>query len=58
MRLVIIQQVQLQQQEKEKEKEKEKAREPFQRGTRATKSLRLPREEGKKSFFSSLFGGE
>ncbi|XP_066518153.1 BICD family-like cargo adapter 2 [Hoplias malabaricus] len=56
MRLVICQQVQLQQQEKEKEKEKTPS--PFSRGVRTSKSFRLPREEGKKNFFSSLFGGE
>ncbi|XP_076867152.1 BICD family-like cargo adapter 2 [Brachyhypopomus gauderio] len=56
MRLVICQQVQLQEQEREKEKEKNQN--PFNRTTRKTKSFRLPREEGKKGFFSSLFGGE
>ncbi|XP_007245284.2 BICD family-like cargo adapter 2 isoform X2 [Astyanax mexicanus] len=58
MRLVICQQVQLQEQERKRELEKEKTPSPLQRGTRTSKSLRLPREEGKKSFFSTLFGGE
>ncbi|XP_036435703.1 BICD family-like cargo adapter 2 isoform X2 [Colossoma macropomum] len=58
MRLVICQQVQLQEQERQREKEKEKTQSPFQRGSRTSKSLRLSREEGKKSFFSSFFGGE
>ncbi|XP_048045981.1 BICD family-like cargo adapter 2 isoform X3 [Megalobrama amblycephala] len=56
MRLVICHQVQLQQQEKEKEKNKEQA--GFQRGTRTTKSLRVRGEDGRKGFFSSLFGGD
>ncbi|KAL7834472.1 hypothetical protein SRHO_G00287190 [Serrasalmus rhombeus] len=58
MRLVICQQVQLQEQERQREKEKEKTQSPFQRGSRTSKSLRLSKEEGKKSFFSSLFGVE
>ncbi|XP_026887624.2 BICD family-like cargo adapter 2 [Electrophorus electricus] len=58
MRLVICQQVQLQEREKEKEKEREKQQQPLHRGTRQTKSFRLPREESKRGFFSSLFGGE
>ncbi|XP_067263075.1 BICD family-like cargo adapter 2 isoform X2 [Chanodichthys erythropterus] len=56
MRLVICHQVQLQQQEKEKEKNKEQT--GFQRGTRTTKSLRVRGEDGRKGFFSSLFGGD
>lgn len=55
MRLVISQQVQQQVQEREKEK---KMASPLQRNIRTSKSFRLPREEGKKNFFSSLFGGE
>ncbi|KAI4875732.1 hypothetical protein NFI96_024247 [Prochilodus magdalenae] len=58
MRLVICQQVQLQEKERQREKEKEKTQSPLQRGSRTSKSLRLPREDGKKGFFSSLFGGE
>ncbi|KAF7688861.1 BICD family-like cargo adapter 2 [Silurus meridionalis] len=58
MRLVISQQVQLQVQEREKKKETEKMESPLQRNIRKNRSFRLPREEGKKSFFSSLFGGE
>ncbi|MCJ8748809.1 hypothetical protein PDJAM_G00168930 [Pangasius djambal] len=58
MRLVISQQVQQQVQEREKEKEKQKMASSLQRNIRTTRSFRLPREEGKKSFFSSLFGGE
>ncbi|XP_026068230.1 BICD family-like cargo adapter 2 isoform X2 [Carassius auratus] len=54
MRLVICQQVQLQQKEKENDKE----RTGLQRGTRTTKSLRLRGEDGRKGFFSSLFGGD
>ncbi|XP_016414461.1 bicaudal D-related protein 2-like, partial [Sinocyclocheilus rhinocerous] len=56
MRLVICHQVQLQQQEKEKENNKEQT--GFQRGTRTTKSLRVRGEDGRKGFFSSLFGGD
>ncbi|XP_052447778.1 BICD family-like cargo adapter 2 [Carassius gibelio] len=56
MRLVICHQVQLQQQEKEKEINKEQT--GFQRGTRTTKSLRVRGEDGRKGFFSSLFGGD
>ncbi|XP_058630532.1 BICD family-like cargo adapter 2 isoform X2 [Onychostoma macrolepis] len=54
MRLVISQQVQLQQKEKENDKE----RTGLQRGTRTTKSLRVRGEDGRKGFFSSLFGGD
>lgn len=54
MRLVISQQVKQQVQEKEKED----TASPLQRGSRMSKSFRLPREEGMKSFFSSLFSGE
>ncbi|TRZ01047.1 hypothetical protein DNTS_033663 [Danionella cerebrum] len=53
MRLVICQQVELQQKEKENKQQAE-----FQRGTRTTKSLRVRGEDGKKGFFSSLFGGD
>lgn len=56
MRLVISQQVQ--QQVHEREKEKQKMASPLQRNIRTSKSFRLPREEGKKNFFSSLFGGD
>ncbi|XP_051529975.1 BICD family-like cargo adapter 2 [Myxocyprinus asiaticus] len=56
MRLVICQQVQLQQQDREKEKDKERA--GFQRGSRTSKSLRVRGEDGRKGFFSSLFGGD
>lgn len=56
MRLVICHQVQLQQQEREKEKDMEER--GFQRGSRTTRSLRLRGEDGRKSFFSSLFGGD
>ncbi|XP_050965168.1 BICD family-like cargo adapter 2 isoform X2 [Labeo rohita] len=56
MRLVICHQVKLQQQEKEKENNKEQT--GLQRGTRATKSLRVRGEDGRKGFFSSLFGGD
>uniref|UniRef100_A0A9J8BY22 BICD family-like cargo adapter 2 n=1 Tax=Cyprinus carpio carpio TaxID=630221 RepID=A0A9J8BY22_CYPCA len=56
MRLVICHQVQLQQQEKEKENNKEQT--GFQRGTRTTRSLRVRGEDGRKGFFSSLFGGD
>ncbi|XP_051749501.1 BICD family-like cargo adapter 2 isoform X2 [Ctenopharyngodon idella] len=55
MRLVICHQVQLQQQEKEKENKEQTG---FQRGTRTTKSLRVRGEDGRKGFFSSLFGGD
>ncbi|TSL34529.1 BICD family-like cargo adapter 2 [Bagarius yarrelli] len=56
MRLVICHQVQQQVQDRDKEKEK---KEPsLQRNFRMSKSFRLSREEGKRSFFSSLFGGE
>ncbi|XP_016309576.1 bicaudal D-related protein 2-like isoform X2 [Sinocyclocheilus anshuiensis] len=55
MRLVICHQVQLQQQEKEKENKEQTG---FQRGTRTTKSLRVSGEDGRKGFFSSLFGGD
>ncbi|XP_030648985.1 BICD family-like cargo adapter 2 [Chanos chanos] len=55
MRLVICQQVQLQEQERQREKQKTST---LQRGTRTSKSLRLRGEDGKKSFFSSLFGGD
>ncbi|XP_051970792.1 LOW QUALITY PROTEIN: BICD family-like cargo adapter 2 [Xyrauchen texanus] len=54
MRLVICQQVKLQQQEREKDME----RVAFQRGTRTSKSLRVRGEDGRKGFFSSLFGGD
>ncbi|XP_042580896.1 BICD family-like cargo adapter 2 isoform X2 [Cyprinus carpio] len=54
MRLVICHQVQLQQKEKENDKE----RTGLQRGTRTTKSLRVRGEDGRKGFFSSLFGGD
>ncbi|XP_062845121.1 BICD family-like cargo adapter 2 [Trichomycterus rosablanca] len=54
MRLVISQQVKLQ----VREKETEQAGSPLQRSGRTSRSFRLPREDGKKSFFSSLFGGE
>ncbi|XP_065140231.1 BICD family-like cargo adapter 2 isoform X1 [Paramisgurnus dabryanus] len=56
MRLVICHQVQLQQKEREKEKDMEER--GFQRGSRTTRSLRLRGEDGRKSFFSSLFGGD
>ncbi|XP_027034412.2 BICD family-like cargo adapter 2 [Tachysurus fulvidraco] len=56
MRLVICQQVQ--QQVQEKGKEKEMTASPLQRNLRTTRSFRIPREDGKKSFFSSLFGGD
>ncbi|XP_051552105.1 BICD family-like cargo adapter 2 [Myxocyprinus asiaticus] len=56
MRLVICQQVKLQQQEREKEKDIERA--AFQRGSRTSKSLRVRGEDGRKGFFSSLFGGD
>ncbi|XP_053473412.1 BICD family-like cargo adapter 2 [Ictalurus furcatus] len=56
MRLVISQQVQ--QQVHDREKEKQKMTSPLQRNIRTSKSFRLPREEGKKNFFSSLFGGD
>lgn len=56
MRMVICQQVELQQQEKEKENKMEKT--GFQRGTRTTKSLRVRGEDGRKGFFSTLFGGD
>lgn len=52
MRQVICHQVHLQQKEKENDKE----RTGFQRGTRTTKSLRVRGEDGRKGFFSSLFG--
>ncbi|XP_016116628.1 bicaudal D-related protein 2 isoform X5 [Sinocyclocheilus grahami] len=54
MRLVICHQVQLQQKEKENDKE----RTGLQRGTRTTRSLRVRGEDGRKGFFSSLFGGD
>ncbi|XP_077062596.1 BICD family-like cargo adapter 2 isoform X2 [Siphateles boraxobius] len=56
MRMVICHQVKLQQQEKEKENKMEQA--GFQRGTRTTKSLRVRGEDGRKGFFSTLFGGD
>ncbi|KAF4073276.1 hypothetical protein AMELA_G00256890 [Ameiurus melas] len=56
MRLVISQQVQ--QQVHDGEKEKLKMASPLQRNIRTSRSFRLPREEGKKNFFSSLFGGD
>ncbi|XP_039517845.1 BICD family-like cargo adapter 2 isoform X2 [Pimephales promelas] len=56
MRLVICHQVKLQQQEKEKENKMEQT--GFQRGTRTTKSLRVRGEDGRKGFFSTLFGGD
>lgn len=56
MRMVIYHQVELQQQEKEKENKKEQT--GFQRGTRTTKSLRVRGEDGRKGFFSTLFGGD
>lgn len=58
MRLVISQQVQHQVQEREKEQEKEKMASSLQRNIRTSRSFRLPGEERKKRFFSSLFGGE
>ncbi|KAG7314513.1 hypothetical protein KOW79_021816 [Hemibagrus wyckioides] len=54
MRLVICQQVQ--QQVQKRDKENEKTASPLQRNVRLSRSFRLPTE--KKSFFSSLFGGE
>ncbi|KAK7165280.1 hypothetical protein R3I94_003595 [Phoxinus phoxinus] len=56
MRMVICHQVEIQQQEKEKENKMEKT--GFQRGTRTTKSLRVRGEDGRKGFFSTLFGGD
>ncbi|XP_056602722.1 BICD family-like cargo adapter 2 isoform X2 [Triplophysa dalaica] len=56
MRLVICHQVQLQQEEREKHKEEERT--GFQRGTRTSRSLRVRGEDGRKSFFSSLFGSD
>ncbi|XP_057216971.1 BICD family-like cargo adapter 2 isoform X2 [Triplophysa rosa] len=54
MRLVICHQVQLQQEEREKHKEEERT--GLQRGSRTSRSLRVRGEDGRKSFFSSLFG--